>query len=435
MTSGIMIAAPQSASGKTTVTLGLLRALSRQGADIRSAKAGPDFIDPAFHRAATGRECVNLDPWAMRSELLQFMAGQHSGLVVIEAMMGLFDGAADGSGSAADLANLLNVPVILVVDASRQSHSIAALVQGFNNYRQDINIAAVILNNVGSPRHESMLRDALATIAIPVFGAIRRNATLKLPSRHLGLVQAREHSNLEVFLDAAADIMETSVDLKAIVDQAALVKSGGNCQAMRPPGQRVAVAHDDCFAFLYPHLVDGWRSVGAELMFFSPMKNQAPAHDCDAVYLPGGYPELHADVLSSCDNFMRGLRQAAERGAFVYGECGGYMVLGDFLVDAAGERHEMAGLLPLTTSFESRKLNLGYRLATSLTQLPFCETGETLTAHEFHYSTIVNESGGQALLDAVDARGESLGHCGLRCGNVAGSYLHVIDHRPAPETS
>ncbi len=429
MAGGFVIAAPHSGSGKTTITLGLLRALRRAGHAVQSAKAGPDFIDPAFHSAATGGTCVNLDPWAMREDLILHLAAERDKLLVVEGMMGLFDGGADGRGSAADLAQMLGLPVVLVVDAARQSHSIAALVAGFRDHRDNLKMAGVILNKVGSSRHEMMLREALANIDMPVLGCVLRDDRLQQKSRHLGLVQAREHSDLEGFLDGAADVMNDSVDLHALLQLPRSMRGevSTDVSSLPPLGQRISVARDDAFAFLYPHLLAGWRSLGAEIHFFSPLNNEVPQADCDAVYLPGGYPELHGAKLAENHEFKDGLKLAAGRGALVYGECGGYMVLGEALIDADGQGHQMAKLLPLITSFGKPKLHLGYRRATPLQALPFAPMGKVLMAHEFHYSTIVRQADSLALFSAQDARGEDLGPCGMVSGNVAGSYLHLID--------
>ena len=431
MTNGFIIAAPHSGSGKTTVTLGVLRATKRRGIGVGPAKAGPDFIDPVFHATASGKRCINLDPWAMRKELVRDLAAdqQAGGTLVVEAMMGLFDGAADGTGSAADLAELLNLPVVLVVDAAKQSHSIAALVSGFQNYRDGLDVAGVILNRVGSPRHEAMLREALGTISMPVVGAVPRDGQLVLPERHLGLVQADEHVGLEAFVEHAADVMDACLDWGFLGKLTRTSAEERSTPCLAPLGQHIAVARDRAFAFAYPHLLDGWKKQGAELSFFSPLLDEAPDANCGAVFLPGGYPELHAGRLASNKNFMNGLRTVAEGGSFVYGECGGYMVLGEGLVDAEGVRHEMANLLPLVTSFENRKLHLGYRLATPLSPLPFAPSKTVLTAHEFHYSTIVREGKADRLFKVEDARGEDLGSSGLRIGSVAGSYMHLIDSR------
>ncbi|MBU2327101.1 MAG: cobyrinate a,c-diamide synthase [Alphaproteobacteria bacterium] len=427
--SGLLIAAPASGSGKTVVTLGLMRAFRRRGVPVAPGKAGPDYIDTAFHAAASGAPCFNFDPWAMRPAFLRSQAARCSetGTLIVEAMMGLFDGAADGSGCAGDLAVCLSLPVVLVVDCARTSQSVAALVTGFARFRPDVRVAGVIFNRVGSDRHETMLRAAMAQTEIPVLGSLRTDQNLLLPERHLGLVQAGEHGSLEAFIERAADAMEAGVDLDAVLRLAGgdVAKSSVPVPAGIPPlGQRIAVARDLAFAFSYRHLLEGWRAQGAELSFFSPLADEAPVADADAVYLPGGYPELHAGVLADALHFRTGMTTASARGTRIYGECGGYMVLGEGLIDADGHTHAMLGLLPVVTSYASRKRHLGYRRLRS--RAPDLFAG-ALTAHEFHYSTVVSEGAGDRLFDAEDALGESLGAVGLRRGTVAGSYMHLID--------
>lgn len=427
---GLMIAAPASGSGKTTVTLGLLRALKQRGIKVAPGKAGPDYIDPAYHAAASGEPCLNYDPWAMRPELIRANAGlQQSGerLAVVEAMMGLFDGAADGKGSPASLARLMKLAVVFVVDCGRLSHSVAPLVQGFARFDPTVLIAGVILNNVASERHERMLRDALHGIGITVFGVIFRDASLSLPSRHLGLVQAGEHPELERFIETAAEQVERGCDIPQMIRAAGLLgqmTGEANIDRLPPLGQRTAIAHDDAFAFCYEHMLLGWRRRGAEISFFSPLAGEGPVADADAVYLPGGYPELHAGAIAASTGFRDGMAAAQARNALIYGECGGYMVLGDGLTDADGKRHGMLGLLPLETSFAERKRHLGYRRLTPLVDFPW---QAPLTAHEFHYATVVREGTADRLFDAHDALGADLGPVGLKRGRVAGSFMHVID--------
>ncbi len=427
---GLIVAAPASGSGKTTVTLGLLRALRDLGVEIAPAKAGPDYIDPAYHAVASGVPCVNLDPWAMRPDLISALASRHTEggkMLVVEGMMGLFDGAMDGRGSAADLATHLSLPVILVLDCARQSHSIAALVSGFRDFRGNVMIAGLILNRVGSARHEAMLRAALEPVGIPVLGSVPRDQKLQLPERHLGLVQAGEHIDLDNFIAYAASVIGERIDLNRIQQIAGRygsTESMANIARIPPLGQRIAVARDNAFAFSYLHLLDGWRRRGAEISFFSPLADEAPAENNDAIYLPGGYPELHAGRLAHAADFAAGTRKAAAKGVPIYGECGGYMVLGDSIEDAAGERHEMLGLLPVETSFAKRRMHLGYRRLEPLTAWPF---QAPLTGHEFHYASIVREGGAERLFRVRDALGEDLGEAGLRVGSVCGSYMHVID--------
>jgi cobyrinic acid a,c-diamide synthase len=432
---GLLIAAPSSGSGKTTVTLGLMRALRNRGIASAPGKAGPDYIDPAFHTAASGKACLNYDPWAMRPDLLRANAAAATAdgaALIIEAMMGLYDAAADGTGSPADLAALLELPVILVVDCARMAHSVAALVRGFAGHRADVHVAGVILNKVGSDRHESMLRDALETTDMPVFGVLRQNASLQLPERHLGLVQAGEHGELNAFIERAAMHVEQGCDLDAILSAArSAFPRGSNTDVLqlKPLGQKIAIARDIAFAFCYEHLLSGWRKAGAELLFFSPLSNEAPAEDADAVYLPGGYPELHAGILANAAQFKSGMTAARDRGARIFGECGGYMVLGETLVAADGAGYEMLGFLPLATSFAVRKRHLGYRRVRPLDTSFF---DGPLMAHEFHYASILSEGDAARLFDTTDTVGTPLGPAGLRRGQVAGSFMHIVDMAVVP---
>jgi cobyrinic acid a,c-diamide synthase len=433
--SGILIAAPSSGSGKTTVTLGLLRALRNRGVKLAPGKAGPDYIDPAFHAAASGATCLNFDPWGMRPELLLANATLHASggkTLLIEAMMGLYDSAVDGSGSPADLASILGLTVILVVDCRGMSHSIAALVGGFANHRVDTRIAGVILNRVNSDRHEKMLRDALDGIRMPVLAVLRSRKDLAVPERHLGLVQAGELGELDAFIERAAAAVGEKADFDRITAAARQVPqrpSEANIPRLAPLGQRIAVARDTAFAFIYEHMLLGWKRRGAEITFFSPLADEAPDAQADVIYLPGGYPELHAGRLAANQNFLVSTRQAAERGVRVFGECGGYMTLGEAIIDANGERHDMLGLLPLVTSFEKRKRHLGYR---SLTPLPGSPFGEAMRGHEFHYATIVHEGEADRLFQARDAGGNDLGGVGLVRGSVAGSFMHLVDIEGEP---
>ncbi|MBL1435289.1 MAG: cobyrinate a,c-diamide synthase [Rhodobacteraceae bacterium] len=420
---GLIIAAPSSGAGKTVVTLGLLRALRRQGVDICSAKSGPDYIDPAFHAAATGKACINLDAWAMPPMALRAMAHrQPSGLLLIEGAMGLFDAAPVvgnpmGKGSVADLAEVLDLPVVLVVDVARQAQTVAAVVAGLAGFRKGVRIAGVILNRVGSAKHRMMIERAMGDI--PVLGMVPRDARMVRESRHLGLVQAGEDAGLEAFIEGAADVVAEGVDVAALAALAEALPAAGLVPRVAPFGQRIAVARDEAFAFAYPHMLEGWRAAGAEVSFFSPLADEGPSRTADAVFLPGGYPELHAGKLAGATRFKAAMRDS---NALIYGECGGYMALGEGLVDANGVRHEMLGLLPVSTSFAARKLHLGYRTLKALAG-PF--HGHTLPAHEFHYASIL-ECQPANLFAAQDSMGNDLGLVGHNSGKVSGSFAHVI---------
>lgn len=432
MVPGLIIAAPASGSGKTTLTLGLLRHLRDQGVAVASLKIGPDYIDPAFHAAAGGRPCRNLDLWAMRGPTLAAvidatMAGAE--LVIAEGVMGLFDGAPDGSGSTADAALATGWPVVLVVDVRGQAASAAAVIHGFKTFRPEVPVAAVLFNRVGGEGHVRTLKQASAGLGLPILGFVPRSEDCVLPSRHLGLVQAEEHPELEAFLTRTAALVGRHVDiaaLKALARPAAFAATTG-ASSLPPLGQRIAVARDAAFAFSYPHLLDGWRTAGAEIHPFSPLADESPAADADAIYLPGGYPELHAGRLASNDRFLDGLRRMAGRGVTVYGECGGYMVLGRVLIDAEGQPHPMAGLLPVDTSFAERRLHLGYRAMRTLGATPLGPAGAAFRGHEFHFARLLKEDGAPPLFQCRDAVGTELGTAGAISGSVAGSFLHVID--------
>ena len=427
---GLIIAAPASGQGKTTVTLGLLRAFADRGDRIAAAKAGPDYIDPQYHRAAGGTDCVNLDPWAMRPALvakLAAAAAADADLLLVEGVMGLFDGAVEGGGSTADLASMLGLPVVLVVDARGQGQSVAALVAGFAGHRAGCPVAGVVFNRVGSDRHAEILRAAVAEVGVPVLGALPAAEGLSLPSRHLGLVQARERADLSDFIGRAAAAVTAHIDLDALAALArplTAIPGAEDAADLAPLGQRIAVADDAAFAFAYPHLLAGWRRAGAEILPFSPLADEAPDGEADAVFLPGGYPELQAGRLAANRAFLDGLRAAAAGGAVIYGECGGYMVLGRGLVDADGTRHRMAGLLPLETSFAARKLHLGYREAKAAPGAPW--TG-TLRGHEFHYATVIEEGPADPLFSVRRSGEPDYAPSGLRDGAVMGSFIHIVD--------
>ena len=431
---GLMIAAPRSGSGKTTLTLGLLRALSRAGLRVGSAKCGPDYIDGSFHRAATGRSSVNLDSWAMSPALMAALAAQVGvgcDLVICEALMGLFDGVpgeAGRTGSSADVAAALGWPVLLVLDASGQSQSAAAVVKGCATYDPRVKIAGVVLNRLGSPRHARLAGEAIEALGLPVVGAMPRSDAITLPERHLGLVQAGETGNLDQRLDAIADFVtaNTNIDaIRALASPSDKPPAESGSGAVAPPGQRIAIARDDAFSFLYPHILDGWRRQGAEIGFFSPLADEAPDPDADACWLPGGYPELHAGRLAASARFLDGLRSFA-RTRPIHGECGGYMVLGRTLTDADGSIHAMAGLLDVSTSFAKRKLHLGYREARLIESACLGPAGTRLRGHEFHYASVVDQGSDAPLALVSDAYGSEPAPTGSRRGLVSGSFFHVI---------
>jgi cobyrinic acid a,c-diamide synthase len=426
---GVIITAPSSGAGKTTVTLGLLRALARRGVAVQPFKCGPDYIDTAFHTAAARRTSVNLDTWAMRPQLIGRLlrdAASGAEVCIAEGVMGLYDGASTrgtcGNGSTADLAALTGWPVVLVLDVEAQAETAAAVALGLRTYRRDMEIAGVILNRVGSPKHAALVTEPLARIGIPVLGVMQRRGDIVMPERHLGLVQADETATLDQRLEAIADTIAQGIDLDRLVAaaQPLTLTADGEASSLPPPGQRIALAQDGAFSFVYAHLLSGWRQAGAEIVPFSPLADQAPAADCDAVWLPGGYPELHAAKLAGAQRFRAGMRAAAERAVPIHGECGGYMALGEGLVDAAGVRHEMLGLLGVETSFAAPRMHLGYRRAR------LRNSGTELVGHEFHFAALLSSTD-EPLADIRDAAGGTVPERGSRRGAVTGTFFHVID--------
>jgi cobyrinic acid a,c-diamide synthase len=474
---GLILSAPASGTGKTTVTLGLLAALRARGLVVQPFKSGPDYIDPAFHRAASGRWSFNLDSWAMPGAMLDGLLGQASDadLVVAEGSMGLFDGVAMpgalGNGATADLAVRTGWPVVLVIDAGGQAQTAAAVALGLARFRPGVRVAGVILNRIASPRHEALVRAGMAEAGITVFGALPKEAGIAMPERHLGLVQAEETAGLADLIARAGALVADRVDLEALLaagaphphplstggrggsaasdgarnlDGTARPTSalgapppprgegmgvGGPAVQPRPPGQRIALARDAAFSFVYPHLLHAWRAAGAEILPFSPLADQAPDPTADVCWLPGGYPELHAGALAAAEVFRTGLRAFAETRP-VHGECGGYMVMGQALVDKDGVRHQMAGLLGLVTSYAARKLHLGYRSARLAQIMPGQPIGAALRGHEFHYSTILDQPDAP-LAQVTDATGAMVPETGsyrLQAGGglSTGTYFHLI---------
>lgn len=432
-TRALIIGAPRSGSGKTSITIGLLRAFTRRGVKVRGVKTGPDYIDPGFHAVATGKSGLNLDSWAMEPALVAHLlqqAADGTDLLLIESAMGLFDGIpgeVNRSGAAADLARTMGIPVLLVLDVSGQSQTVGALACGFQHYDPAVRIAAVVLNRAGSDRHVRLSGDAIRALGLPLVGAVRRDPSLTLPERHLGLVQASENPEIDGHIERLADAMEAALDLDAILAEASLLAlpHASAEKGIAPPGQRIAIAEDVAFTFLYPHLRDGWRAAGAELKPFSPLANEAPPDNCDVCWLPGGYPELHAGPLAAADHFRSGLARFAETRP-VHGECGGYMVLGESLTDANGQTHRMTGLLSHSTSFAKRQMNLGYRRAALIENGLLGPRGTVIRGHEFHYASVSDPGNDRPFAAMADGEGREVGLAGGRRGLASGTFFHAI---------
>ena len=430
---GLVIAAPQSGSGKTVLTRALIRLLVEDGHAVIPAKVGPDYIDPQFLSLAAGRPCLNLDGWAMRPEslaaLLRSARGDRDGLLVVEGVMGLFDGSADQRGSTADLAALLGLPVVLVVDVRGQAGSVAALVRGFRDFRPNVRVVGTILNRVGSARHETMLRAALAEHCpeITVLGAIPVDEAWDVPERHLGLTQPENRVAARGRQQQGAALLRQRLDrvaLEAIMDVPQLPPDQG--APLLPVGVgHLAVAYDAAFRFVYHGQLTLWQEAGVTVSRFSPLADEAPSPKAEAILLPGGYPELYLAELAGTQGFRAGMRAAADRGIPIHGECGGYMVLGESL-EYADQTVPMLGLLSGRFRM-SRRLTLGYRRVTLRSDHLFGRCGTRFTGHEFHYCQGEGSNQAAPLFDCVDALGAACPEAGVVRGHVSGSFVHLID--------
>ena len=432
---GLAITATASGAGKTLITLGLLGALKARGVAVGAAKAGPDYIDPAFHGVALGggEVSVNLDAFAMGAGLIRQLAHRQTGdTLIIEGAMGVADG---GKASTATLANILGVPMVLIIDAQGVAETAAMLAAGLDKMLKthftNTGIAGVIVNHCRTARHLDIIRDAMEAVNIPLLGGLPSAEALAIPSRHLGLVQASElleSGDLAGIIAEAAAQMEAHIDLDRLLALATPLApppappTNNAITALPPPAQRIAIAQDAAFAFAYPHVLDGWRRGGAEILPFSPLADEAPDATADMVYLPGGYPELHLDRLAANQNWQESLRALAKKSIFIYGECGGYMVLGQAIIGQDGGRVPMLGLLDVVTSFAETKLHLGYRQLECLANVPLPRHA---FAHEFHYTTCMEHKGAN-LFTARDKDGTDLGAIGSVRGSVFGSYAHLI---------
>jgi cobyrinic acid a,c-diamide synthase len=344
--------------------------------------------------------------------------------------MGMYDGVPGPSGrtaAAADLAARFALTVFLVLDVGAQAQSAAAVVRGFSAHDPNVIIAGVILNRVGSERHRSLVTDAIAQLGVRVIGALPREERIVLPERHLGLVQASEHGDLRARIERLADMAQRHIDLDAVIASARPLEfaASGPISALPPPGQRIALATDAAFTFVYPHLLASWRKTGAEIAVFSPLADEPPPETCDVCWLPGGYPELHAGTLAAARKFQAGLARFAQTRP-VHGECGGYMVLGEGIEDADGVRQAMTGLLGHSTSFAKRKLHLGYREARLRADSSIGPADAIVRGHEFHYATLMDAGSDEPLVELADAQGRSVGTAGGRRGLVTGTFFHAI---------
>ncbi len=419
----IVVAGVASGVGKTTIATGLMAALRARGMKVANAKVGPDFIDPGYHALATGRPARNLDSWICGEAAMAGLAGRAGAgadILVVEGVMGLFDGAADGrpEASTASVARLLDAPVVLVVDASAMSGSVAALVHGYSTFDPSVRIAGVILNRVGSPGHENLLREALQPLGVPVLGALRRDDSITWRDRHLGLIPVVEASaETSRSIRRLAEAITVSLDLNAIVQVARSAPTREvdlPLQPQRVGHARVAVASGPAFSFVYQDNLEALAAAGAELLPFDPRLDPGLPDGSTALYVGGGFPEVFVAGLSENQPLQRDLRAKAEEGLVIWAECGGLLWLARSL-----DGHPLAGIVPAEGIMTDR-LTLGYRTAELQVDSPFGAAGDTLRGHEFHYSTL-SPSG--SALTLRSRAGESSG--GFASPRLFASYLHL----------
>jgi cobyrinic acid a,c-diamide synthase len=381
MISRFLISAPYSSAGKTTVTLGLLRALRRKGHTVQPFKCGPDFIDPIHHRTAAGRESINLDRYMMSDEHIRNLYANWSANVeasITEGVMGLFDGAVKSEGSTADLAKLLGLPVILVLDARAMAYTAAPILFGLRYFDPDLHVAGVIFNFVDAEGHYQLLREAAADAGVAALGYLPENPDLRIPSRHLGL----DTAEAEAVIEAAADHIEKYLDVDQLLNGTRTsIEVPSAKSPVRPPGPlTILIAKDAAFQFVYPENIRRLEELGI-VNYFSPLKDTGLPAKPDLIYLPGGYPELYLPELSSNTPLLDALRSYAAEGGKILAECGGMMYLGQRITDPSGKPYDMAGIIEIRTTMEDEGFSLGYRTIS----LP----GGTARGHEFHYSRAI----------------------------------------------
>ncbi|MCU0526435.1 MAG: cobyrinate a,c-diamide synthase [Elainella sp. Prado103] len=395
----LLIAGERSGVGKTTVTLALLATLRRWQISVQSFKVGPDYIDPMFHAAVTGRSCRNLDPVLTSEAYVQQCFHQHqatANCALVEGVMGLFDGASGHSdwASPAHMARLLHLPILLVVDCSRMARSIAAIVHGYCSLDPRLSVAGVVLNRVGSDRHLQLLTAALAPLQVPILGVLHRQDEITLPDRHLGLIPTAELPELNAVLDRLASLGEQAFDWDQLLP---LLKQPPQPSAVTPtPGfsfalqtkPRIAVAFDRAFSFYYADNLDCLSQLGAELVFWSPMADADLPPEVSGLYFGGGFPEVFAAELAENQAARQAVRSAIQQGIPTYGECGGLMYLSESVIDFDGRSYPMVGVLP-TQAEMGKRLTLGYRQATTQQDSVLLPAGATVWGHEFHRSRLV----------------------------------------------
>jgi cobyrinic acid a,c-diamide synthase len=426
----IIIAGTQSGSGKTTVTLGLMAALSKAGYKVDPFKCGPDFIDPSLHKLVTGKNSINLDIWMSGERFTQYTFDNHNkeGIAVIEGVMGMFDG---GTSSSAALAKSLNVPLVLVLDVRSAAESVAAVLKGFEILDPDVALRGVILNRIGSERHLELVRGAVEKhCKAEILGYLPRALDFDIPSRHLGLHMGQDSPISTEAIDKLADTVATHIDLKKLMGLAERAPLATLAPEVTKIDQtvRIGVARDRAFCFYYEDNLDLLRAAGAEIVTFSPLKDKALPEGLHGVYLGGGYPELYAQKLSENTSMQSSIKSWADAGGVIYAECGGFMYLTQGIVTLEKDQYPMAGVFPVMAKMQKKRASLGYREVSLKSDCFLGREGVILRGHEFHYSSI------DEMPESIDRVYEvnSGTSEGYRHKNVLGGYMHLhFGYHPA----
>ncbi|WP_331457178.1 cobyrinate a,c-diamide synthase [Desulfosarcina alkanivorans] len=430
------MAGTHSGAGKTTITLGLMAALTARGHTVAPFKVGPDFIDPGHHSRVTGRASRNLDGWMLSQAYnLDLFARQAGGadIAVVEGVMGLFDGY-DGrseAGSTAQMAKWLDLPVVLVVGARAMARSAAALVQGFERFDRGVSYAGVLFNHLGSDRHLDYLKDAMdGHVHMPVLGGVLRDETIAIPERHLGLVTRDDHDMTDADRIRLAGLVERRLDLDALLEGLPEIDLQGRPSRPvpmgKPAGVRIGVARDAAFCFYYPDNLELLAAAGAQLVYFSPLADNRLPEGLDGLYFGGGYPELHASDLADNRPLRQEIRQLSRKNMPIYGECGGFMYLCREMGDTHGDVFPMTGCLPFGTRMLDRLKALGYREIAQTQPSVLGPAGQIMRGHEFHYSTIADGAGGvSGVYRVTDRAGMETPAEGFAAGQTLGSYVHL----------
>ena len=409
--SSFLIAAASSGSGKTTLSLGLMNALSRRGMTVQPFKCGPDYIDTQYHSLATGRSSINLDLFMSTEKHVKEIYsryGADSDVNIVEGVMGMFDGYERMAGSSAELAEKLNIPVILLVNAASTAFSVAATIYGFIRFRKNVKVVGVIFNRVASENHYAFLKDACAETGVPSLGYIRKNDALKTPSRHLGL-SLDSVTEIERFINAAAEEVERNIDIETLLSLAEVDSEEPQQYKTVVDDKVVAVAKDEAFNFIYPVNIEAFRS---RIVYFSPLRDTS-LPDADMIYLPGGYPELFADELERNSGMRKAINEYAESGGRILAECGGMIYLTE---EIDGKR--MCGVFPLKTTMEDARLTLGYR------KVNFPELN--IRGHEFHYShTVPARENIPSMAQQFNVKGTLVATPVYRYRNTFAGYTHL----------